>query len=70
MYYYVNNSIVNVIVGEIIFHPEDANDETTKERDLSIFEDVVGPKENEQDSDFGPTASASSSQTPYSFASL
>ena len=33
------------------FNPDDANNETTKERDLAIFEDTVGPEENEQDSD-------------------
>ena len=51
VHFFVNKDIVDVIVGEMLFHPDDANDETTKERALSIFEDVVGPEENAQDSD-------------------
>ena len=43
-------SIVDVIVGEILFHTDDAKDETIKERAPAIFEKVAGPEDNEQGS--------------------
>ena len=44
MYHFVNKSIVDVIIKEILFHPDNANDETTKGRALAIIEDVAGPE--------------------------
>ena len=49
--YFVNKGIVDIIIGEMHFHPDDSNDEVTKERALAIFENVIGQEEDEQDSD-------------------
>ena len=51
IHYFVNTEIINIIIGEMLFHPDDTNKEITKERALSIFEDVAGPDQNAQDSD-------------------
>ena len=41
----------DIIIGEMLFHPDDLNDEVTKERALAIFENVIGQEEDERDSD-------------------
>jgi hypothetical protein len=61
IHYFVNKDIVDVFIGDILFDP-DEND-ASKERALSIFEDVGTPEESEQDS-----AIASSSRIRSSFA--
>ncbi|OAE29441.1 hypothetical protein AXG93_4548s1190 [Marchantia polymorpha subsp. ruderalis] len=45
LHLFVNKSIVDVIINEMLFHPDDSNDEITKERALNIFEDVLNPLE-------------------------
>ena len=51
LYGMVNKSIVDVIIGEMLFHPDDGYDDVTKERALAVFEDVVAPEENVHYSD-------------------
>ena len=51
MYQFVNKSIVDVIVVNLLFYPEDSNDKVTKERALDICEYVVAAKEAEEDLD-------------------
>ena len=50
-HYFVNKDIVDVIIRNMLLHPDDSNDEVTKERALAIFEDVIGPDEDERESD-------------------
>lgn len=50
VHHFVNKEIVDVIIGEMLFHPDDSNTEITKERALAIFEDM-GLDEIEADSD-------------------
>ena len=47
----VNKNIVDVIVGEMFFHPDDLNKEITKEQALAIFEDMSAEEETAEDSD-------------------
>ena len=51
VHYFVNRDVVDVIIGDMLFHPDDSNDEVTKERALANFENVIEPAEDEQDSD-------------------
>ena len=51
MHHFINKRIVNIFVGEIIFHTNNADDDVTKEQSLAIFEDVVGGEEVYPDSD-------------------
>jgi hypothetical protein len=51
VHHFVNKDIVDVIIGEMLFHPDDSNDEITKGRAMAIFEDIVGPEEDKRDSD-------------------
>ena len=51
MHWFVNKNIIDVIIGEMLFHPDDSNEEVTKERALAIFEDVLQPIENADNSD-------------------
>ena len=51
VHYFANKDIVDIIIGEMLFHPDDSNDDVTKERALAIFENVIGQEEDEQDSD-------------------
>ena len=39
------------IIGDILFHSDDSNDEVAKERTLAIFEDVVAAEGFEEDLD-------------------
>jgi hypothetical protein len=51
VHWFVNKHIVDVIIGEMLFHPDDSNEAVTKERALAIFEDVLQPVENADNSD-------------------
>ena len=51
VHWFVNKNIFDVIIGEMLFHPDDLNEKVTKERALAIFEDVLQPVENADDSD-------------------
>ena len=51
VHYFANKGIVDIIIGEMLFHPDNSNDDVTKERALAIFEDVIGQEEDERDSD-------------------
>ena len=46
---FVDKGFVDVIIGNMLFQDDDSNDETTKERALSIFEDVLDPSEGNCD---------------------
>ena len=51
-HYFADKGIVDIIIGEMLFHPDDSNDDVTKERALAIFGNVIERGEdNEQDSD-------------------
>ena len=41
----MDKGIVDVIIGEMLLQDDDANEEITKERTLSIFEDVIDASE-------------------------
>lgn len=43
-----------MIIGKIFFHPDDGNEEITKEQALAIFEDTIGHEER-ADSDLMQT---------------
>lgn len=45
----VDKDIVDVIIGDMLFQDDDNNEEITKERALSIFEDVLDPSEGNRD---------------------
>ena len=51
MHHFINKGMVDIFVGEIIFHTNNSNDDITKEQSLAIFEDVVGDEEVSPDSD-------------------
>ena len=51
MHHFINKCIVDIFVGEIIFHTNNSNDDITKEQSLAIFEDVVRDEEVSPDSD-------------------
>jgi hypothetical protein len=51
VHFFVSKGIIDIIIGEMLFHPDDSNDEVTKERALAIFENVARQKEDEQSSD-------------------
>lgn len=44
MQYFANKGIIDVVGGEILFHPDDSND-VTKEWALAIFENVSRQEE-------------------------
>ena len=50
VHHFINKCIVDIFVGEIIFHTNNSNDDITKEQSLAIFEDVVGYEEVSPDS--------------------
>ena len=56
---FVDKGFVDVINGNMLFQDDDSNDETTKERALSIFEDVLDPSEGNCDGCDYPTFSHS-----------
>ncbi|CAK9209291.1 unnamed protein product [Sphagnum troendelagicum] len=45
----VDKDIVDVIIGDMLFQDDDNNEEITKERALSIFEDILDPSEGNRD---------------------
>ena len=49
VHHFVDKDIIDVIIGDMFFDPDD--DDITEERALTIFKDVVVPKESKQDSD-------------------
>ena len=50
LHWFVNKNIIDVIIGEMLFHPDDSNKEVKKERALAIFKDVFQPVENANNS--------------------
>lgn len=54
----VYKGIVDVIICEMLFQDYDSNEEITKERDLSIFEDVVDASEVNNDGDASDIATS------------
>ena len=56
---FVDKGFVDVIIGNMLFQDDDSNDETTKERALSIFEDVLDLSEGNCDGCDYPTFSHS-----------
>ncbi|BBN17363.1 hypothetical protein MPTK1_7g13940 [Marchantia polymorpha subsp. ruderalis] len=46
---FVDKGIVDVIIGDMLFQDGDSNENITKERALSIFEDVLEPSEGNCD---------------------
>ena len=49
MHYFVSKDIVDVIIADMFFEPDDAT--ISKERVLAIFDDVIVPEETAHDSD-------------------
>ena len=47
----MNKTIVDIIIGEMLFDGDDPNEEASKERALSIFVDNIQTGENIDDSD-------------------
>jgi hypothetical protein len=41
-HFFANKRIVDIIIGEMLFHPDDSNKDVTKEWALEIFENVIG----------------------------
>jgi len=59
MYRFVNKGIVDVIVGEMFFHPDDENDETTKARSLVVSSRILlDPRRTRRTRIFRPIAIA------------
>ena len=50
VHHFVNKEIVDVIIGEMLFQPDDLSDNITKERALVIFDNVVDSEEGKHES--------------------
>ena len=67
MHYFANKVIPDILIGKMQLNPDDSNDDITKERALTICENVIRQEEDEQVSDLQTDSCRMNIKNPVQF---